>query len=282
MSEIRKVLFDGFEGYEIATAAIKMIVISSIGPRIAWFSKQGGENLLYWDKDGMKRGDWKIYGGHRVWITRPLGDESEETYLPDNDACTVTVGTDWINAEAPVSDVNHMARGMEIRVLSESEVSIRSYMRNEGQLLSSGGIWNLTCVNADSGKPIEVPLGAGSDDVAWDVVRVAIPRIFAGNVTHLEDSQVEFAGDTMRFTPRGVVCKRCLQAPQGVLRLLCDGYVYEKRAAYNPYARYPFDGCNIGVFIGKDNVFAEMETFGAEQQILPGGTIDNTEVWSII
>ena len=60
---IKKIKYDGFDAVEISTAVLKAVLIYEIGPRIAFFGKAGEENLLYWDKDGIARNSWKLYGG---------------------------------------------------------------------------------------------------------------------------------------------------------------------------------------------------------------------------
>lgn len=279
MIQIENTVFDGLEAVRVRTEALELVVTTQVGPRIAFFARAGGENLLYWDKDGVQRGAWKLYGGHRVWITRPLGDESEDTYLPDNDPCSVTRYADGVDVCAPASPVSRIARGMEIRVEGERCVRVRNYLRNEGSMIYSGGCWSPTCVKAD--KEIEIPLGCG-EETTWDIVYMAIPRIFAGNVTQLDDDSVQMRGSSLFVTPKGRCVKRCVRAPQGVVQLHADGYIFRKTAAFSPYLSYPMNGCNVAAFVGAGNFMAEMETFGGEEAIRPGQTIDNVERWEII
>lgn len=271
---------DGLEGLQISTDAFRLIVITQIGPRIAWFSKPDGENLLYWAPEAVRRGEWRLYGGHRVWLTRPLADESEDTYLPDNEPCAVTLLPDGADVCAPASPVNRLARGMEIRVLDDTRVQVRNYLRNDGPMLYSAGCWSPTCVVAD--KPVEIPLGSAEPNPAWDIVYMAIPRVFAGHVTALADDSATLTDNSLVLTPKGRCVKRCVRAEKGVVQLRCDGYVFRKTAPFDPDARYPMHGCNVAAFIGDDNWMAEMETFGGERTIKPGQTIDNTEQWELI
>ena len=278
--KIENTTLDGLKAVQIETAAFRLLVVTQVGPRIAWFSKPDSANLLYWSPEAVRRGDWRLYGGHRVWLTRPLADESEDTYLTDNEPCTLTLLPDGLDACAPASPGNHIARGMEIRVLSETSVQVRNYLRNEGTMLYSGGCWSPTCVVAD--KPIEIQLGSPEADPTWDIVYMAIPRVFAGNVTMLADDSVALSGDTLVLTPKGRCVKRCVRAEKGTILLRCNGYVFRKTAPFNPDSRYPMNGCNIAAYIGDNNWMAEMETFGGEREIKPGQTIDNTEKWELV
>lgn len=277
---VRKTTFDGLDAVELTTDRCRMIVLTGAGPRIAWFSKPDGENLLYWDKNGAQRGAWRLYGGHRVWLTRPMADESEDTYLPDNDPCAVTIVGDGLDVFAPPAQANRIARGMRIRALPDGRVSVTNCLRNEGDMLYAGGVWSPTCVVAE--RPIEIPLGSPEPDTAWDVVYMAIPRVFAGNVTRLDDDSVTMCGDVLTLTPKGRCVKRCVRAEQGVVQLRCEGYVFRKSVVFRPDARYPLRGCNIAAFIGADNWMAEMETYGGERAIKPGETAEHEEMWEIL
>jgi hypothetical protein len=275
---IKKIDFDGLSAVEIRTSKITAILIYEIGPRIAFFGKAEGENLLYWEKDGMQRGQWKLYGGHRVWITRPGADESEDTYIPDNELCSLSITGNTIIAISPANQLNQLERGMELEVLAEDCIKVRNFVINRGTLIYSGGVWSPTCVNP-ADKKIVIPLG--NDESTWDVVKMAIPRVFAGNTTMLEDDQVSFCGNDLVVVPKGRVMKRVCSAPKGRIRLECGDYAFEKHSPYNRLLRYPFEGCNTAVFVGKDNFMAELETYGGESDIIPGAMIENIEFWNI-
>jgi hypothetical protein len=276
---IRDVNFDGFDAVELSTSAFRAVLVYEIGPRIAFFGKTNGENLLYWNRNKVTRNEWKLYGGHRVWLTRPMADEAEDTYLSDNARCALEISGAKVTTTSPAHPVNCLERGMELEIVSESCLRVRNFISNRGSLIYSGGVWSPTCVVPD-GRQIIIPLG--DDNASWDVVRVVIPRVFAGNSTTLEDNQAVFTGNDLVVTPTGRVLKRCCSAPKGKVLLKCDGYIFEKYSPYDKLLRYPFDGCNVACFVGKDNFMAELETFGGESDIPPGKTIENTEYWSVI
>ncbi len=275
---ITQIKYDGFDAVEITTKEIKCVVVYEIGPRIAHFSKIGEENLLYWKKDDVVRGDWKIYGGHRVWLTRPYADESEDTYIPDNERCSLELSEDKVIVTAPANKTNLLERGMEIQVVGENQLLVRNFVKNTGGLIYSGGVWSPTCVVPD-GKKLVVPLG--EENSTWDIVKVIIPRVFAGNEATLQDDQVAFVGNDLVVTPNKKLTKRVCLAKQGKVILDCGSYVFEKFSKYNKLLKYPFEGCNVAVFNGDNNWMAELETFGGESEITPNETIDNVEIWTI-
>ena len=169
---INRTKYDGFDSVEIISDKMRAVVVYEIGPRIAFFGKPKGKNLLYWKKDGMERNGWKLYGGHRVWLTRPMADESEDTYLPDNDPCSLEIQNNTVIVTSPENSVNHLVKGMEIELVSENTIKVRNFVRNKGGLIYSGGVWSPTCIIPDDTQMI-IPLG--QEDATWDVVRMLFP-----------------------------------------------------------------------------------------------------------
>ena len=276
-----KTVFDGLEGYAIQSGNWELIVITECGPRIAFLGEKGGENLLYWDKTGVIRGEYHLMGGHRVWISRPMADESEDTYLSDNAECDVKIEGNTITVTSPAHAVHQLERGMKIEA-DEQEGCFRvtNFVKNCGGLIYSGGVWSPTCIVPD-GRVLRIPLG--EDDTTWDIVKVIIPRVFAGNTIRLDDPQVTFEGNDMVVRPQGMVCKRCMAAPKGTIEMTWPekGISFTKTVPYQRFGNYPLDGCNLAVFVGADNWMAEMESFAPEQPIIPGETVEHTETWRL-
>ncbi len=280
MCEIVNVKFDGFDAIELTTSKLKVVAVFEVGPRIAYFGTPDGKNnLLYWDKDGGSKDGWKLYGGHRVWLTRPMADESEDTYAEDNLPCDVEIDRDGFTVTAPTHEFTKLKRGITVRYISEDRIEVTNHIENAGNFIYSGGVWSPTCINPHD-KVIRVPLG---EDSSWDIVKIVIPRIFGGNRVRLDDPQVTFEGDEMVLRSQGVLTKRCVSAPKGIIRMECpaEKLVFEKQSNYIEGAKYPLDGCNLAVFVGQDNWMGEMESFGVEQPIKPGDTIHNREEWTL-
>ncbi len=77
---IKEILFEGHKAVEIITDHLRLVVVTEFGPRIAFFGKPDGDNLLLWAPGEYMREKWDLAGGHRVWVTRPGADENEDTY----------------------------------------------------------------------------------------------------------------------------------------------------------------------------------------------------------
>lgn len=277
--QIKETIFDGLHGYALTTGAWQLIVITQCGPRIAFLGKADSqENLLYWDQNGAERGTWRLRGGHRVWLTRPFADESEDTYAADNDPCQVEILEHKIKVTAPAHPFTRLERGMEIQSFSDQEFQVTNFIKNTGEFIYSGGVWSPTCINPD-GCIMRIPLG--EEGSTWDLVKIIIPRTFAGNTVRLNDPQVMLTEREMVIRPQGILTKRCVCAPKGEISAEWPDrrLKFTKKAVYIRDGKYPLDGCNIAAFVGADNWMGELETYGIERSLRPGETMSHTETW---
>jgi hypothetical protein len=279
--EIHPIEFDGLQAVELTSPSARMVVITGMGPRIAFFGKPGGENLLYWKNDNLGREGWKLLGGHRVWVTRPLADESEDAYAADNGPCEVHLFKDGLDVTGEMHPVLHTRRGLRIRQVGGATFQVTAFITNCGPMLYSGGVWSPTCTNPDGGKEYGIPLG--DRRLSWDVINLVIPRTFAGHTARVNDPQITFNEDFLIARPRGVESKRMVMAPMGFIVMTWPekNLSFIKHTSYHPNGRYPF-GCNLALYIGPDNFMVEMETYGEEQVVMPGATIENRETWRLV
>lgn len=68
----------------VTNGEIEVIVTTDVGPRIIVYSFVGGENILGWHGEAKvetELGEFKPYGGHRLWIAP---ENMPNSYAPDN------------------------------------------------------------------------------------------------------------------------------------------------------------------------------------------------------
>jgi hypothetical protein len=271
--------FEGHAAMTLATRAMKLCIVTDAGPRIAFFGKPGGRNLLFWDRKGLGRGAWKLMGGHRVWATRPGADESEDAYRPDNEKCSAQRRGDSVTVISPADPALHVRRGMTVRVLSENRVEVENFIENQGPMLYSCGAWALTCTLPAAGTAYAIPLGDGSD---WDCFKLVLFKTWAGHASGFDDDQISFTPDLLVLRPKGRETKRMLQAPRGIIAMDapdCD-CTFAKRTGYDRSASYPL-GCNVAFYVGPKNFMVEMETLGPEITLKSGERAVNRESWAL-
>jgi len=278
MATIQQTTFDGVAAVELRTPDLRLVAVSAWGPRIAFFGRPDGENLLLWKPGRYKRGDWELRGGHRVWVTRPGADECEDTYAADNGPCSLALEPEGFTLTGAEHPGNRTRRGFRVRCLSNRMVTVENIVTNTGDMLYSGGLWGLTCTVPTAGTRYGIPLGDSSE---WDACSIVLFRRWAGHgAGGFGDAQFRVAGDVLTIEPAGLENKRMVQSHHGILAMSdpTRGVTFAKRAPWQPGGAYPL-GTNLATYIGPDNFMVELETMGPERTLRPGETLTHTETW---
>lgn len=279
MAQVRRLTFQGDKAVELRTRALRLVAVTSRGPRVAFLGAASGANLLYWAPRRHRRGAWDLMGGHRLWTARPGADESEETYRADNAACTVELGRRGFTVTAPVDAETKLQRGLQVRALAADRIELEHFATNAGDMLWSGGLWALTCTKPEANSTYLAPLGDGS---GWDYATVVAFHTWGGgHGGHgYEDPQFSFTRDQFVLRPAGRENKRMLKADAGILALHdpARGVLFAKHASYEPNGQYPL-GTNLALYVGPDNFMVEMETMGPAVTLKPGETVRHRETW---
>lgn len=263
----------------LETPALHLEVSLEYGPRIRHLSRPGKGNLLFWEQQAtLGRGDWKLRGGHRIWVGRPMADEAEETYAEDNGAVTLATRADGFSVTGAQHPATGLVRGYDITVVKDQELTVRHFVENKSDMLSSGLLWPLTCTLPAAGTRYLVPLGDGS---SWDTfTQVHFRKWSDHGQGHFEDPQFVMKKDVLEITPQGLETKRMFRAERGVFALVDPSRdaVFMKVAKPTALGRHPRD-CNLACYIGPRNFMVEMESMGPETPMAPGARIAWDETW---
>jgi hypothetical protein len=235
---------------------------------------------LYWDRDGeQRRGEWRLYGGHRFWIARVGADESEETYEADNARCEVRQLADGV--EVTCTTRARIEKTLAIRAGGETDGwTIEHRLRNVGDMLWAGGAWAITATAPRRTTRYTIPLDGG--DPSWDVVSIIIPRRWGGGHTaSIADPQFTLAGDALEIRTRGREGKRMASAPRGTLVMTDPARgTFTKTAPVIIGAPYPY-GTNVAAYLAPKSVMVELETMSPALTLLPAHTSSHVEWWSL-
>ena len=276
---IARTKFEGLAAVELRTATLRLVAITAKGPRIAFWGRPGGKNLLLWKPGKYRRGKWDLMGGHRLWAARPGADEAEETYAVDNSPCTVDIGPRSFTVTGALDPVQKLRRGFTITALVGDRVIIDHFVRNESDMLWSGGLWALTCTVPAARSTYTLPLGDGS---AWDYATIIAFRTWGGGHggVGFADEQFKFTRDAMVLKPSGRENKRMLKADAGILAWHnpVQQLVFAKRSFFLPQGNYPL-GTNLALYVGPENFMVEMETMGPAETLKPGEVLHHAETW---
>jgi hypothetical protein len=274
--DVQEVTFAGHRALELTAAGTRMVIVTSVGPRIAWFGRD--DNLLYWDYAGEHgAGDWRLYGGHRLWVTRPGADESAEVQAPDHTPCRIERRSDSVRVIAAATSLG-IERAISVRV-EGARWLVEHSLTNTGSFLWSGGAWSLTCTLPRPDTVYRIPLGGGPP--AWDVTTIVIPQRWGGTHTsRLDDPQITFTADAMEIRPDHDESKRMVLAPQGVIEMRDERGLFRKTTPYDPNGTYPL-ATNLAVYVGPDRFMVEMESMSPARTLPPAGSLSHLEVWTL-
>jgi len=276
---VKRIKFGGQAAVELKTAAVRLVVLTAKGPRIAFWGRPDGGNLMLWGPGKYFRGPWELMGGHRLWVSRPGADEAEETYAADNQPCSVEVGKAGFTVTAAVDPVLLTQRGFTVTALAADRVQLDHFVTNRSAMLWSGGLWAITSTLPTAGTTYSVPLG---DDSDWGYATIVAVKKWGHNqgTKTFHDPQFELTDDSFRLLPGGKESKRMLKADAGVMAMHVpeQQLVFAKQADYQPEGHYPL-GTNVALYIGNDNFMAEMETMGPFATVKPGRTLTHAETW---
>jgi len=276
---VRQIIFEGLDAIELLTPALRVVAITAKGPRIAFWGRPGGKNLLLWAPGKYRRGDWELMGGHRLWAARPGADEAEETYAADNQPCSVKVSAKGFTVTGAPDPVQKIRRGFTVTATAGDRIAIDHFLRNESDMLWSGGLWALTCTLTSSRHTYTLPLGDGS---VWDYATIVAFREWGGGHggKGFEDPQFKLTDDALVLRPAGRENKRMVKADAGLIALHdpAKKLLFAKHAAYAPEGNYPL-GTNLALYVGPKNFMVEMETMGPSATLKPGQTLKHRESW---
>jgi hypothetical protein len=276
---LKRLKLGGLAAIELKTPRVRLVALTGKGPRLAFWGRPGGDNLLLWNPGKYRRGDWDLMGGHRLWVSRPGADEAEETYAADNRPCAVEVRPDGFTVIAPVDPVLFTQRGSTVTALAADRIVIEHFVTNRSAMLWSGGLWAITSTVPTADTTYAVPLGDGSD---WDYATIVAVKKWGHNQGRktFHDPQFELGDQAFRLIPGGVESKRMLKADAGIIGMHVpeQKLVFAKQTPYDPQVNYPL-GTNLALYIGKDNFMAEMESMGPFATVKPGHTLKHTETW---
>jgi hypothetical protein len=282
MVKIRAVEHSGLAALEIVERRTRIVIVHAIGPRIAWFGHLEHDNLLFWDAARQHaRGDWRLYGGHRLWITRPGADESEEAYSPDNSPCRVRQLRGGVAVVAP-PDRAQIEKSLVVRAEGPDWI-IEHRLRNTGDMLWSGGAWALTCTAPKKGvrgTRYHIPLDGG--DPRWDLFTMVVPRRWGGgHHSRLADPQFQIREEEIVIRSRGAEAKRMMFVPRGELRMSDPSRgEFTKRAAPVRGGSYPL-GTNVAVYLAPRSFMVELETMSPIVTLAPGASLSHVERWAL-
>ncbi|MEO6290528.1 MAG: hypothetical protein ABIO76_11435 [Ginsengibacter sp.] len=255
---------------------IELIVTTDIGPRIIRLGFIDMQNFFYQStEDGGKvRGkDWRIYGGHRLWLAPeaiPL------SYHPDNEPVNYIYNGGTLTLTQAKETTSGMVKEMEITLSpGKNNVTVLHRLINHNMSEIETSPWAISAM-APYGRAIipQEPYGAGDDYLLparplslWHYTKMNDSRWIWG------DKYIQAIQDPAKASEQkiGVLNK------EGWTAYCLNGELLIKKFDYKPGAVYPDFGCNNETYINGN--LLEIETLGPLTKIHPGGVVEHRENW---
>jgi hypothetical protein len=270
-----KVTQCSYEQYEkclrIEDGELSLVVSISVGPRIIHFSSGRGRNILFNDTSGsLKNGDWRLYGGHRFWI----GPETKETYCPDNAAVETHIETDSVSFTT-IDAATSLKKTLKVSV-KNNRVFVEHKLVNTGDVLYSGALWALTCVNPEG--VIFIPWNSLSRE--WVTSRIVYWQKWMDHASDVTSSQYKNGKDFFTIHVSGEEGKVGSPCDEGFVGVTTKDYTFIKKFDRYPTAQYQDDGCAAEIYTCKQ--FVEIESLSPMHTFLPGNEYLHREEWILV
>lgn len=254
--------------YEITSNGKKLIVTTDVGPRIVFFGFiDSPENVLYFDEnEKIGLGKWKLYGGHRFWVS----PETMDTYSPDNHPCKMEEGNNIVSF-ITIDNKTNLEKRLSIYVENNNFI-VSHTLTNRGEMLYYGGIWALTCIPVEG--VIFFPWSTPGD---WKMKKIIYWEKWPGQSTNIKSKQFDPENDLFLVYPKGEVAKLGTTGYEGFLGVTAGNYTFIKKFDFIQGAVYPDDNCAIEVYTSKH--FCELETLSPTLTLIPGYSLTHKEKW---
>jgi hypothetical protein len=260
----------------LSNKEVELIATTDIGPRIIRLGFINKPNFFYQStEDSGKTGgsDWRIYGGHRLWLAP---EAIPRSYYPDNYPVQYSYNGRTLKLTQPKETTTGIIKEMEITLSPDkNEITVLHRIINQSASSTALSIWALSALAADGRAIIpQEPYGEGDDYLLparplalWQYTKMNDPRwIWGEKYIHAKQNPSFISEQKI-----GVLNK------QGWVAYYLNKEILIKQFAFDPDAVYPDYGCNNEIYINGN--FLEIETLGPLTNLPSDGVIEHTERW---
>lgn len=275
--EMKEKQIGEFKIVELCLNDIVIGIATDIGPRILYAaSKNKPEFNLFGVLpevgDETPKGFWRIYGGHRLWVSP---EEMPRTYSMDDKPVKIEKGKKGgVVIQGNPEKENSVQKQIEIRPCSKGGIELIHRIQNIGKHPMKFACWGLS-VMRKKGFAV-VPFNAGQRGLLPD------RRLSMWPYTKFSDERLILDQDEYIFVQQDPAAKEPVKigaiAHPSWLAYCIGGKAFVKTFSREE-GEYPDFGCNIEVYTNSD--FLEMETLSPLKTVKPSESVSHTEIWNI-
>lgn len=274
--------FAGHEAIQIEAGRVRLMVTTSVGPRILGLLTEDGENHLAelpeMTLDCPGTGAFHLRGGSRLWAAP---EDPRVTYRPDDDPVGVEEIVDGIRLATRPDPVSATSRQIDIRVTGPERFALDYRVLNRGEHRQRLAAWAITMLKP-LGRAFLPVLTGDFDEGGFQAQRNIVLWPYSRNddaryVVH--DGALEVRSAVMAGRPFDVPFKVGTSMRRGWAAHYREGLLLVKYAGHDEEREYADMGASGQVYSHGD--FTELETLGPLTDLGPGEAAEHREEWAV-
>lgn len=267
--------------YKLSNGTVELIVTTDVGPRIIRYSFPGEDNILAELPDTVVKtefGDWKPFGGHRLWSAP---EAMPRSYVPDSSPIEFKQeGANTIRLTQPAEPKIGLIKELVITLAPDgTEVTILHRLTNRNHWAVDLATWGLSIMNGGGVTIIPQEPFVSHDDlggllparplIMWPYTDFSDPRWTLGK------RYIRLKTDEKIAEPQ----KAGVANKVGWAGYSRNKTLFVKRFAYIDGMKYADYGANNEAYTAGN--FMELETMGPMRHLNWGETAEHTERWRL-
>ena len=270
--------FENFNGIEITNGTASLVVAKDFGPRILSYSIGDGPNILGLHPEAAvttDMGEWKPYGGHRLWMAP---ENMPLSYAPDGVPVRIEEHGEFSLSITGNIDAAKVEKRITISMDgSGSGVTVEHRLTNHGEPREMSA-WALT-IMAPGGEAVvpNEPFAPYSGETLLPVRSMAV-----WSYTDFTDPRWTFTKDEIRVRvdeSLGHQQKIGVLNKQGWAGYRLGDLFFRKSFEYVEGAAYPDMNSNTEIYTAGS--FVEVESLSPLKRVESGESILYTERWEL-
>ncbi len=268
----------------ISNGTVEVYVTLDIGPRIIRYAICGKENMMWenaelnvgkggpdFDEMYYKGAEWKIYGGHRMWLSP---EAQPRSYYPDNDPVEYTILENGVYTKPKKQIANQVQYEITVTMDDNGNVRVKHELTNGNTFDLECAIWclSVTDQNGMLALPVtqrETGLLSNRTMALWPYTKMNDARVYWG---------AKFI--TLQQDPNATCAFKIGLTNEDAYALLYNhGCLMIKKFDYHPEAQYPDGGMCFEAYTSSN--FLESESIGALLRLAPGEKTEHNEYWTL-
>jgi hypothetical protein len=274
--------FAGHEAIEIASGRVRLMVTTSVGPRILGLLTEDGRNhfaeLPEMTLECPGSGPIHLRGGSRLWAAP---EDPRFTYRPDDDPVGVEEIDGGVRLVTRPDPVSETSRETEVRVTGPERFAFDYRVVNRAERPQRLAAWSITMMQPLGRAWLPVltePFDEGGfqgqrNIVLWTYSRNDDPRFI------LHDHAIEVRSAVLADGPVEGSFKVGTSARRGWAAHYREGLLLVKYAGHDESREYADMGASSQVY--SHGGFTELESLGPLTDLDPGEAAEHHEDWVV-